>query len=66
MEQAPSTTKLDCSTTQDAFVRATMNEAVRSATKTLLSGIPGRVDIAAKSLHASVLYQAQILGIRVS
>lgn len=65
MEQAPSTTPLDCSTTQDAFVRATRNEAVRTATRTLVSGIPGAVDIAARAMHASVLYQASIYGIRV-
>lgn len=65
MEQAPSTAPLDCSTKQEAFVTATRNEAVRTATRTLMSGIPGRVQIASDALYASVMYQASILGIRV-
>lgn len=62
MEQAPST---DFSTRVDERVTQVRNEAVRTATRTLVSGMEGRVQIASQALLASVLYQARLMGVRV-
>lgn len=68
MEQAPSITPLDSPdfcTRAEERVGQIRNEAVRTATRTLLSGMDGRVQIASAALYSSVLYQARLLGVRI-
>lgn len=68
MEQAPSTTPLDspdfCTRRHDRIAQI-RNEAVRTATRTLLSGMEGRVQIASAALLSSVLYQARLTGVKL-
>lgn len=65
MEQAPSDTPHDFSTRVDERVSQIRNEAVRTATRTLASGMEGRIELATGALYASVLYQARLCGVRV-
>lgn len=65
MEQATETTPLDVATRVDERLAQVRNEAVRTATRTLISGMDGRIEIASQALLASVLYQARLAGVRV-
>lgn len=65
MEQAPSSTPLDFCTRADDRIAQVRNEAVRTATRTLISGMEGRVQIASAALFSSVLYQARLSGVKL-
>jgi hypothetical protein len=65
MEQATSTTPLDFCTRADDRIAQVRNEAVRTAFRTLMSGMDGRLELASASLYSSVLYQARLSGVRV-
>lgn len=55
----------DFATRQEQRVDEVRHETVRTSLRILLTGTPDRIDIASAALFTSVLYQAQLSGVRI-
>lgn len=56
---------LDFATRQDQRVDEVRHETVRTSLRIILTGTQDRIDVASAAMFTSVLYQAQLSGIRI-